>query len=158
MAGWGDAKTGSAAVPVTARPARLGGRCREAGRPPQEALAGVFPSPAQPQPHPPTRLGKWMSQAHRRLRGGGGRGRGLSPSGMHAVWRCGEVGVLLPSGRRVIFLQSRDEALERRQSTSEFATGSRPAPPPPASHTSGVRSEGSHPRAGACHLFLPFAS
>lgn len=74
--------TGPAPATVIAWPR---GSCRDVRRPEQEALAGVFPSPAPgPAPAPPARPGKWMSQARccrqPRLRGA------LTASGMHAVW------------------------------------------------------------------------
>lgn len=83
-----------------------GGRATPAG---SSGWSISFPSPA---PAPPTYPPGEMDVAGPPEAAGGGGGVFLSPSGMHAVWRCGEVGVLLPSGRRVIFLQSRDEALE----------------------------------------------
>lgn len=86
---------------------------------------------------PSPTAGKWMSQAQP-----AGMSGVLMVSGMQAGsgvsgrcgWRktsgsCWEVGVLLSSGRKVIFLQNRDAArmmaLERRQITSQSIMGSR---------------------------------
>lgn len=85
---------------------------------------------------PSPTAGKWMSQAQPAAMSGvlmvSGMQAGSGVSGRcgwrKTSWSCWEVGVLLSSGRKVSFLQSRDAAsvvaLERRQITSQPIMGS----------------------------------